>query len=114
MHFVKTHLVRAVGSLLIALFALSLVWCADAACRTEKGDDQCTSLICALLAKKGSGVQPQNGSLSTSCDCACHMPIVPAPASGSENCPIARDNQLESPISIPAPPLRLIDQPPRA
>jgi hypothetical protein len=48
---VRTYSVKPAGFLLVALFALSLVWCPDAACQTEDGDDQCNSLVCALLAK---------------------------------------------------------------
>jgi len=110
---VKTYAVRPAGFLLVALFALSLIWCPDAACRTGDGDDQCTSLICALLADTGGPGQSQSGNLSTECVCVCHMPTISGSVLDAGHHLTAQDLRFESPLSIPASPSRSIDQPPR-
>jgi hypothetical protein len=112
-HSVKTYAVRPAGLLLVALFALSLIWCPDAACRTGAGDDQCTSLICALLANTGGPRQVQSSNLSTECVCVCHMPTISGWVPDAGYHLTAHDLRFESPPSIPASPSRSIDQPPR-
>jgi len=114
MHLFKTYMVRPSGLLVISLFSLSLVWCPDAACRTESGDDQCSSLICALFAKPDSANQAQSSDLSTACVCVCHTQTVPGPTSDREHSLTGQNILLESSVSFPATTAKSIYRPPKA
>lgn len=114
MRVIITYTARPTGFLLIVLFALSLVWCPDTVCQTERGDDQCASLIFALLSEGASAGSAHTGNLSTSCVCICHMPILPGSAPEPVRSLTVLEIRLDSTISIPAYPHRSIDQPPRA
>lgn len=109
------YVVRAAGMVLIVIFAASLIWCPDVACRSEGGDDQCTSLICALLAQKAKATsEGPSDDNPAACVCVCHILTVPGLAVKAEYALTAHDISVESPVFIPASPVRSIDRPPKA
>jgi hypothetical protein len=114
MRLSTTYLVTPAGVLLIALFVASLFWCPDTACGREGADDECTSLICALLAKGTTPSQTQNSPLSSFCTCVCHMPIVSGTTSVNDGLLATCEVRLDAQTFIPGILARSIDQPPRA
>ena len=109
------YVVRAAGLALIVIFAASLIWCPDVACRSEDGDDQCTSLICALLAQKAKATsQGPSDDTPAGCACVCHILTTPGLVVNTECALRVQNVSVESPVFIPASPIRSIDRPPKA
>jgi len=109
----STYTIRPAGLLLAIVFATSLVWCGEAACRSGTSDDQCTSLICSLLDNHGTPDHGQKGNCSAECMCLCHMPTITGPAFDTEHDLTAQQTTFTFTASTPPSPDRSIYHPPK-
>jgi hypothetical protein len=105
---------RPIGALLLILFALSLFWCPDAACRGGEEDEGCMALLCALVSTNvPSG--PIHGASSTgACVCPCHLQTIPVDAPVYNAYQTALRVDLEYTLFLPVSPSKTIKLPPRA
>ncbi len=62
-----------VSSLLLTLFALSIVWCGDFDCLAGGTNEDCSALICTLLDKHSTENENPMESSNKDCSCVCHM-----------------------------------------
>ena len=86
-----TYAAIPVGWILASIFMVSLMWCGDVDCLTESAEDECTSLICSLVASNHGPSRDEGGDDSSDCTCVCHMLLIHVTASELDYCPPATD-----------------------
>ncbi len=112
MNKLSTILLRLAGWLLVMCVTASMFMCGDAECLTGDGDENCASLLCALLSKHGAASQNATNGADQDCSCVCHVPTVVGAIFNFAYHPIAQYNVAAVVLQIFSTPPPLVYHPP--